>query len=28
VKWHKSATSTEVDLGEGITLHIGVDKLN
>ena len=28
VKWQKSATTTEVDLGEGTTLHIGVDKLN
>jgi isoleucyl-tRNA synthetase len=28
VKWEKSATTTEVDLGEGTTLHIGVDKLN
>jgi isoleucyl-tRNA synthetase len=28
VRWEKSAAATEVDLGEGITLHIGVDKLN
>ena len=28
VSWQKPADGTEVDLGDGITLHIGVEKLN